>query len=211
MEVLGSFKHFVWNALNNALPTSINLFKRKVIEDPLCPICRREEEDVKHVLWCCPAAADVWAEAESPVRKWRNQVQDFTSLWMELIKKLSKDCLERVVAIMRGIWGRRNAFIFEKVFGSPGKVVRLALVSLEEHQEANNRREEGQSNREGNRMDRRWKRPMPRIYKLNFDVVVDLKNRRIGIGIVIRDSNGEVMVTVCSRKDHVISPFIAEC
>ncbi|KAF5461926.1 hypothetical protein F2P56_017985 [Juglans regia] len=112
---------------------------------------------------------------------------------------------------MRGIWGRRNAFIFEKVFGSPGKVVRLALLSLEEHQEANNRREAGQEIREGNRMDRKWKRPMPGLYKLNFDAAVDLKNRRIGIGIVIRDSNGEVMVTVCSRKDHVISPFIAEC
>ncbi|KAF5475122.1 hypothetical protein F2P56_006963 [Juglans regia] len=134
MEVPGGYKHFVWNALNNALPTRINLFKRKVIEDSICPVCKREEEDVKHALWCCPAAADVWAEAESLVRKWRNQVQDFTSLWMELIKRLSKGCLERVVAIMRGIWGRRNAFLFENKFGSTGKVVRLALVCLEEYQ-----------------------------------------------------------------------------
>ncbi|XP_040996078.1 uncharacterized protein LOC121242252 [Juglans microcarpa x Juglans regia] len=48
-------------------------------------------------------------------------------------------------------------------------------------------------------------------YELNFDATVDLKNRRIGIGIVVRDCNGEAMAAVCTRKDHVFSPFIAEC
>ncbi|XP_035543600.1 uncharacterized protein LOC118347684 [Juglans regia] len=211
MEVPGGYKHFVWNALNNVLPTKNNLLKRKVTEDSLCPVCKREEKDVKHALWCCLAVADVWAEAESPVRKWRNQVQDFTSLWMELIKRLSKGCLERIVAIMRGIWGRRNAFVFENEFGCPSKMVRSALVFLEEYKEATLRMEGRHTRSEVSREDKRWKRPVPNKYKLNFDAAIDLTNRMIGIGIVVRDCNGEVMVVICTRKDHVFSPFIVEC
>lgn len=54
-------KHFLWKAVSNTLPTRLNLFKRRVIEDPMCPVCKREAKLVAHVLWSCPAIGDVWA------------------------------------------------------------------------------------------------------------------------------------------------------
>ncbi|XP_040987872.1 uncharacterized protein LOC121235603 [Juglans microcarpa x Juglans regia] len=159
LEVPGGYKHFVWNVLNNAFHTRSNLFKRKVSEDSWCPICRREEEDVQYALWCCPGVANVWSDDGGPVKKWLNQIIDFSNLWMELSNRLSPRCLARIVAIMRGIWRRRNAFVFEDKFTSPN----------------------------------------------------DLINMRIGIGILVRDCHGNVLVVVCLRKDDVVSPFIAEC
>ncbi|XP_041025335.1 uncharacterized protein LOC121265715 [Juglans microcarpa x Juglans regia] len=211
LEVPGGYKHFVWSALNNALPTRSNLLKKKVCEDPWCPSCKREEEDVQHALWCCPGAADVWAVGWSPIRKWLNQFIDFSSLWEDLSNRLSPGCLVRVVAIIRGIWRRRNTFVFEDKFASSSQVVKIAVVGLEEFQEANvkvtRRLSKGVERREG----RGWQKPLRALCKLNFDATVDVKNRRIGIGIIIRDCHGDVLVAVCLRKDNLVSPFIAEC
>lgn len=53
-------KTFIWQACSNILPTKENLFKRKVTTDSLYPICQLEVELVRHALWSCPAAQDVW-------------------------------------------------------------------------------------------------------------------------------------------------------
>lgn len=50
MGVLGKIKQLVWKSLTNILPTKGNLFKKQVIDSNLCPICKREEESVVHVL-----------------------------------------------------------------------------------------------------------------------------------------------------------------
>lgn len=34
-------KVFVWKALNNSLPTRLNLFLKKIIEEVKCPVCKR--------------------------------------------------------------------------------------------------------------------------------------------------------------------------
>jgi len=38
MKVTHTVKVFMWWACINALPTKANLFRRKIIEDPLCPL-----------------------------------------------------------------------------------------------------------------------------------------------------------------------------
>lgn len=55
----GAVKFCLWKAGNNLLATKANLYKKKVVEDNLCPICCGEEKIVLHVLWQCPTARDV--------------------------------------------------------------------------------------------------------------------------------------------------------
>ena len=50
---------FLSQACNNVLPTKDNLFKRKITNDPLCPVCMMEVEMVGHVLWSCTTTRDV--------------------------------------------------------------------------------------------------------------------------------------------------------
>jgi hypothetical protein len=54
-------KTFVWKACSKILPTKEKLFRKKVTQDPLCPICCLEVETIMHALWECPSAKDVWA------------------------------------------------------------------------------------------------------------------------------------------------------
>lgn len=51
-------KNFLWH--HDILPTCENLHKRKIINDPVCPICGFMMEISFHILWQCPAAMDVW-------------------------------------------------------------------------------------------------------------------------------------------------------
>lgn len=39
---------FLWNICQNALPTRDNLFRRKIIPHPLCPICSQQAKTIEH-------------------------------------------------------------------------------------------------------------------------------------------------------------------
>lgn len=60
LHVSGVVKIFLWNACNNFLLTKENLFKKKVMSDPLCPMCGVEVENTCHILWHYPSLCDVW-------------------------------------------------------------------------------------------------------------------------------------------------------
>jgi hypothetical protein len=55
INVSNAVKIFVWRACN-ALLTKVNQLKRKIVEDPLLPICSLEVETTRHILWSCPMA-----------------------------------------------------------------------------------------------------------------------------------------------------------
>lgn len=67
MKVPAATKMFLSKACNNILPTKLNLHKKGVTENSLCPICCQEEESVEHILWNYEAARDVWAICSNKV------------------------------------------------------------------------------------------------------------------------------------------------
>ncbi|XP_059431615.1 uncharacterized protein LOC132165136 [Corylus avellana] len=58
-------KLFLWKALHNLLPTRVNLAKKGIVRNTLCPICGLEEETVAHILWTCPSSNDVWGGTDN--------------------------------------------------------------------------------------------------------------------------------------------------
>lgn len=52
-------KTLMWRVTNHLLATKNNLFIRKCVDNPLCPICLSEEETVLHAIWQCPTANDI--------------------------------------------------------------------------------------------------------------------------------------------------------
>ncbi|XP_075665092.1 uncharacterized protein LOC142634705 [Castanea sativa] len=67
LRIPNKIKVFGWRACNEILPTKLNLSKRRVIEDAMCPICLRFSKSVVHALWECDAARDVWASQDMEV------------------------------------------------------------------------------------------------------------------------------------------------
>ncbi|XP_042977200.1 uncharacterized protein LOC122308072 [Carya illinoinensis] len=56
----------------------------------------------------------------------------------------------------------------------------------------------------------RWKAPAIGQMKANWDAVLKLEEGRMGVGVVIRNENGDLMVSMCSQKHNVCSPLVAE-
>uniref|UniRef100_A0A2N9HZ83 RNase H type-1 domain-containing protein n=1 Tax=Fagus sylvatica TaxID=28930 RepID=A0A2N9HZ83_FAGSY len=55
---------FAWKATCEALPTKLNLHKRRIPVDPTCELCGECNEDAIHALWSCNQLQIVW-EKES--------------------------------------------------------------------------------------------------------------------------------------------------
>ncbi|KAK9993453.1 hypothetical protein SO802_023156 [Lithocarpus litseifolius] len=95
-----------------------------------------------------------------------------------------------------GIWKNRNEIIHEGT-GRPGKVVvRSSLMLLDEYQTANESPEVGQKSTHA---IMRWSPPQQECYKVNVDGTVFTKRKQMGIGVVIRDSAGEVVAVLSNR------------
>lgn len=62
-------KIFLWRASNNLLPTAENLWRRKIIQDPIFQRCRRSIESISHALLICKPAKKIWNHAPFPVNK----------------------------------------------------------------------------------------------------------------------------------------------
>lgn len=97
------------------------------------------------------------------------------------------------------------------LFTHPSHLVQESKESLEQFLEANEK--QGMSIREqtaaGVELDC-WSRPPPD--KINWDVGIDEKNNRLGMGVIIRDSSGAVIaarsLTIQTKQEPVIGEAI---
>ncbi|XP_041016162.1 uncharacterized protein LOC121258684 [Juglans microcarpa x Juglans regia] len=137
MKVALALKFFVWRACSEALPTCASLKMRKVMEDPLCPICRIEPETSGHALWGCSAARDVWSQGCIKVQNMSYQNDLFFNVWMSLVQQLDQNELEEVAVTLKGIWTRRNEFLHGKGFRHPTNISQTARNKVFSFHEAN--------------------------------------------------------------------------
>lgn len=52
--------NMVWRAINQCLPTRVNLVFKRVPVSEICPICNGGAETIIHVLVTCPFASQCW-------------------------------------------------------------------------------------------------------------------------------------------------------
>ena len=60
LQVPNKIKNFLWRLCINSLATNMNLYKRKVRQDPVYSIYRNEEETIEHLYFTCDWTALVW-------------------------------------------------------------------------------------------------------------------------------------------------------
>jgi hypothetical protein len=119
LNVPYAVKMYVWRACHNLLPTKVNLFKRGVCEDKVCPICLHEEETVAHVNWGCPAANDVWGSSRMKLQKSNCDRSDFLQIFSEVSSKCNKEEIELFAVLARRLWLRRNDVVHGGILMHP--------------------------------------------------------------------------------------------
>ncbi|XP_041001645.1 uncharacterized protein LOC121247346 [Juglans microcarpa x Juglans regia] len=168
------------------------------------------DESVCHALWSCCGANDVWACKRSPVQKWPSCEREMFKLWSDWSTKLAKDQLEIMVVVLRRVWLRRNGVVFENSFVDPSVFFNQVVECLLDFQQAQCRQGSGQSYGVQISKATRWKSPVGETIKVNWDAAWRVNDYRCGIGVVIRDSCGEVLASLCCPKQNVVDPVVAE-
>jgi hypothetical protein len=51
---------------------------------------------------------------------------------------------------------------------------------------------------------------MDSFFKANWDAAVDKDNRKMGIGVIVIDGEGDVLAILLAPKDYIITPDIAK-
>ncbi|KAH9781318.1 putative non-LTR reverse transcriptase [Citrus sinensis] len=113
LELPEKIKIFMWRASNNLLPSTENMWKRKVIQEPTCQICRKSIESISHALLEYKAAKSIWLQSPFTVPSFKDHSQDIFSILQGMANELRKADLELMVALCWAVWFSRNKFIFE--------------------------------------------------------------------------------------------------
>ena len=114
LKVPNKIKVFGWRACHSILPTRVNLYKRRIIANNRCEVCKTEPEIEIHVLWNCGVAQDIWAGCSARLQKCHMGQEDMINLWEELIARLTIEELELFLVQAWIIWNQRNAMIHGK-------------------------------------------------------------------------------------------------
>ena len=91
----------------------VNLNRRGIQADVLCPIYKNEEEFVEHATLKCELAKVVWSKWSDGPGKILECNCDITDLALSIIKHGTKCDLERLFGVVWAIWGHGNQIIFE--------------------------------------------------------------------------------------------------
>jgi hypothetical protein len=112
-------KKFMWRACQNLLPTKDNLLRRKVVQEPYCPICGLEPETVYHILWDCPSARDVWSECDRRFQKCALPGPEFLQVVEGIMERGGREALIPFSCLARKLWFRRNSVVHGGAFNHP--------------------------------------------------------------------------------------------
>ncbi|XP_062171134.1 uncharacterized protein LOC133876926 [Alnus glutinosa] len=176
LKIPRSVQLFLWRLCNDILPTKEKLWKRRIVENPLCPFCGIEVESSIHAVWLCDAAKIVWSECSPRIHKCVSDVSDFLTLFGILEGRLEREEIEFFAMVAQRIWFRRNRFVFDGILTHPSILLKSTKESIEEFRKALDS------------IDQKW----------------------MGVGIVSRDSNGQVIASKCSYHRYVSNSLVAE-
>ncbi|KAL2903614.1 hypothetical protein RDABS01_002324 [Bienertia sinuspersici] len=98
-------------------------------------------------------------------------------------------------SILWGIWLQRNAWVFERKKRDAMDVIKKAIGVVGEYIQAN---EEAKPSYNDNRSPSKWHTPGVGYYKVNADAAM-LEKKRVGMGAVMRDREGDVMASTCKQ------------
>jgi hypothetical protein len=183
--------------------------KRKVLQNPKCPICGFMVETNFHILWQCPATSNVWSMGPVKFQKCSTAGSSFIEIAEKFFLTCSAKELGLFTRLARRLWLRRNDLIHGGLFVPPEIIFSQATRAMEDFQAA----QEGvptivPSSSLG--VLSRWEAPSPGWVKLNWDAALNNQEGKYGGGVVIRDWAGNVLAAKCFSRNGTVSPYAAE-
>jgi hypothetical protein len=151
-------------------------------------------------------------ECPLKIQKSPGDEDDFSTVFVRLVERLSEDELRLLVYMAQQIWFRWNDFVFNGEFRPPEKLVQVARLQMEQYDQAtaSKDKEDLDMGNTCNRIQVRWKKPPVGVVKLNWDAAVDERTGNVGLGAIARDQEGRALAMHGSICKHIYNPTTAE-
>ncbi|KAH9784956.1 reverse transcriptase domain-containing protein [Citrus sinensis] len=195
-------KIFTWRAAKNLLPTAENLWKRKVLPQPTCQLCGTKMKTTAHALMECKSARAVWKTTKFAADIGNIAHQDILSFVHEAVRRMGKTDANLVIALCWVIWSARNHVLFRGKRDEPCIIAAKAEAVVDSFKRI---QAPGRILTAGDQMTTRasWSPPPSGWVKINVDAAINLEEHRVGLGIIIRDANKDIIAAaVKSTKLH---------
>ncbi|XP_041001634.1 uncharacterized protein LOC121247334 [Juglans microcarpa x Juglans regia] len=183
--------------MSRTAATFQNLKKKYVMEVDQCAFCAQVSEDVAHALFYYSNVRRGWMDFCSQM----GIVDTDFSFWDLANLALDRgadELLTKFVIIAWGIWYRRNKFLYEQVSMQISVVVNNALNIQHKQLQVFD-----VSNKKIHRVVS-WNPPPIGFLKLNVDGAMFGDQNFAGVGVLLRDHNGDVVVA-CSKSEREVS------
>jgi ribonuclease HI len=195
LPVTPKVRNFLWRACGESLPTSLNLWKRKVIVAPICDQCQGSPEDALHALWSCPIVARVGQKENWLSPLFSRNFLDFTDV-VSAILEMGPMCQAALFGFLAwSIWQVRNKRRLNQGGVDLEGVNQRAYCLASEFSAGL----VNQLPRPAPPRCLRWSPPPPGYVKVNYDGAVFLETMEASLGVVIRDELGRPMVSLSQK------------
>nr|POE54058.1 putative ribonuclease h protein [Quercus suber] len=166
LHVPNKIKHLAWKACKNALPTKLNLARRKIITDGCCDVCKTQQENVVYALFLCPDLRPLW----SSMPKWNHGT---------LREQLTE------AAMSTSLFSYSTTRAHSHNLNSDGATITEDITTTT-----------ALPLPPAQRTPVMWTAPGAHSYKLNFDGATFAEDGTAGIGVVIRNEAGLIMASL---------------
>ncbi|XP_060972565.1 uncharacterized protein LOC133038430 [Cannabis sativa] len=207
-------KHFTWKAFNHNLPCALNLFHKKILNEPFCHFCGGDPESVTHVLIDCTRARRVWKHS-----KFKNFHNDhrrvyIKEFYLQGIHLIPKEDLPLFVRSIWHIWNTRNSILFQKSYVS-NNVEEYVINYLQEYKEAQKIHAAADSVATSHQQSFSSQSSVPCIIQedtpaLSVDAALDHDNCVTGLGFVFKIGLHRVVTSTKIHKPGASTPIFAE-
>jgi ribonuclease HI len=211
LEIPSKIKIFGWRVLHGMIPCRGVLANRHIGNQGGCPICMGGCEDIKHMLFTCARAEEIWKclgisnqvhEMLHLDRSGSVVVQDIILRGGHLASLEDIGFAELVLTAGWYIWWERRQKVHGENVQTPSRssmsIVAMATYYMRASKKPQVKQKEG------------WKRPLEGKLMINIDAAFDVDSGRGATGVVIRDYTGHCVAASQLFLPHVVDAPKAE-
>ena len=212
LKVPSKVKIFVWRSLHGILPIKCVLANRHIGTTSECPICRSGPEDIRHLLFQCQTAVDLWTALGliSEIEDASREDSSGSGILEVLLRRPDAETtnigdfrIKETIAIAAWYleWIRRKRTHDE--VSPPLHKCKISILSMVANYAKASKPPDPSA-------APKWIRPEPRQVKLNVDASFHVNASAGAVGAILRDYKGHVIGASCKHYPHIASVAMAE-
>lgn len=175
--------------MRNALPVYVNLKRRGIDLEVVCPVCQTGEETFIHLFKDCAFARLYWAVLPLPSHVIHSDLLNLSNWVLQVKQQVSRDEFNFFVASCWSKWSNRNKIVHEEKGYDAMESVQFVQRYLIKYREARHQFNSPRSPES----EQRWCPPRDGVIKINYDASIRHSTTGASIGVVARDHTGRIV------------------